>query len=266
LSSWLLELSDRFILEKFVPLAQIGIYSLGYQFGSIVNMAASALNAAWTPYVFRITDQDPENSKIRVARLATYYVLVLAVVFLIIGLFVRDVNHIATEQSYHEAYLVTYWIVVAQLMQGLYYLPVTVLFLIKKTKYIPIVTLASAVVDITLNLVLLPRFGMLAAAWAGFASKVVMVLIVSLIANRLYPIPYEYGRLFKLLLGVIMLFVAGLFVPFTSLWLSLGAKVVLFLLLPAVLALLKFYTSDERDRLRLALHRITFIRVADKLV
>jgi O-antigen/teichoic acid export membrane protein len=41
-----LELSDRAILQRFVSLAQLGQYSIAYQFGTLMNVLASAINNA----------------------------------------------------------------------------------------------------------------------------------------------------------------------------------------------------------------------------
>jgi O-antigen/teichoic acid export membrane protein len=258
LSAWLLELSDRFILEKFVSLSDIGVYSLGYQLGSIVNLFASAVNAAWVPFVFRIVNEDPKNAIGRVSRLATYYILALSMVFLVVALFVREVIIFATPISFHSAYLVAYWVVVAQLAQGLYYVPVNFLFLHKKTQYIPIVTLSSAIVDVLLNLMLLPRYGMIAAAWAGLASKITMVLVVVFISNRVYPVTYEYARLGKLLGAAIALFGFSLFIPSIPITLSLVIKFILFLLFLPSLVFLRFFSDDEKQAVHLFLGRTVF--------
>jgi O-antigen/teichoic acid export membrane protein len=185
-------------------------------------------------------------------------VLVLSAVFLLISLFVREANFILTSQSFHSAYLVAYWVTLAQLTQGLYYIPVNFLFLRKKTQYVPFVTLASAIVDVSLNLLLIPRYGMIAAAWSGFASKIVMVIVVSLIANKVYPIPYEYVRIGKLLSVVLALFATSLLIPSGSLWVSLAEKSALFVSFPLFLYCLQFFTPDEKHGIISTLKNLGF--------
>ena len=256
LSSWLLELSDRFILEKFVPLAEIGIYSLGYQFGSIVNLVASAMNTAWVPFVFRILEQTPQEAAARISRLSTYFVLVLTLVFLGVGLYVREVNLLVTSDAFYPAYRVAYWVALGQLLQGLYYIPVNFLFLRNQTSYIPIITISSAVVDIILNLLLLPHYGMIAAAWAGLVSKMVMLVCVLWISRRVYPIQYENARLGKLLGLALVVFGAGLLVPQVSLPLGFALKTGILSIFPAGLLAFGFFQPEELQAIRAGLARI----------
>ena len=101
-------------------------------------------------------------------------------------------------------------------------------------------------VDVSLNLLLIPRYGMIAAACSGFASKIVMVIVVTLLTNKVYPIPYEYVRIGKLLSVVLALFAASLLIPSGSLWVSLAEKLALFMSFPLFLYCLQFFTSDEK--------------------
>jgi len=256
LSSWLLELSDRFILEKFVPLAEIGIYSLGYQFGSIVNLVASAMNTAWVPFVFRIVEQTPHKAAARISRLSTYFVLVLTLVFLGVGLYVREVNLLVTSEAFYPAYRVAYWVALGQLLQGLYYIPVNFLFLRNQTNYIPIITISSAAVDIILNLLLLPRYGMIAAAWAGLVGKMVMLVCVLWISQKVYPIQYENARLGKLLGLALAVFGAGLLVPQVSLPLGFALKTGILFIFPAGLLGFGFFQPEELQAMRAGLARL----------
>ena len=53
IAHWSLNFVDRVILQAFVPLSEVGVYQLGYQFGMILQAIAIAVNNAWVPYFLR---------------------------------------------------------------------------------------------------------------------------------------------------------------------------------------------------------------------
>jgi O-antigen/teichoic acid export membrane protein len=252
LSAWVLELSDRSILQKYVPLGEIGIYSLGYQFGSLLALLASAINSAWVPFLFRVYDQDPENASKRVSQLITYYVMFLSFILLGLMLFVQNIVEVMASPAYHEAYHVTYWVLVGQFFMALYYIPVNFLFLKKKTQWVPVVTITSGLIDIILNFILIPKYGYIGAAWAGLISKLAMLLIVYFIASKFVNLFYEYRRItLSVVWAAFLIFIGNQFSYF-PLWVNLVIKSLVIIAYPAGLVMLGFLNNDEK----VVLHRL----------
>jgi O-antigen/teichoic acid export membrane protein len=246
LAGWVLELSDRVILERYVTLGELGLYAVSYQLGVVMNVAAAAINNAWSPFLFKTDAEKGDAAKPNLARLATYYTLVLSWTALGISLLAKDILLLLTAPAYHTAYRVTSWIVWGLLLAGLYYIPMSFLFLKSKTGWVPIVTVISGLVNVSLNLWLVPSHGIMAAAWATFLSYGIMLLLVWRIALRIYPFPYEYRRLGLIALAVISLSALGTTIQFDSVGLNLGVKGSLLMIYPVALFLLGFFTPAER--------------------
>jgi O-antigen/teichoic acid export membrane protein len=62
LAGWALEMSDRAILTRLLPLQDVGIYSLGYQLGAARGLMTAAFNAAWVPFLFGILQSEGERA------------------------------------------------------------------------------------------------------------------------------------------------------------------------------------------------------------
>jgi O-antigen/teichoic acid export membrane protein len=77
LAGWALEMSDRAILTRFLPLHDVGVYSIGYQLGAAMGLATTAFNAAWVPFLFGTLKEEGEGAHPKVARLVTYYAIAL---------------------------------------------------------------------------------------------------------------------------------------------------------------------------------------------
>ena len=83
------------------------------------------------------------------------------------------------------------WTAVGVLSPGLYLLTSIGLNITKHTRYYPVSTIAGAGCNVGLNFVLIPRFGILGAAWANAAAYAVQAAVAYRFSQRFYPIAYE---------------------------------------------------------------------------
>lgn len=249
LAGWVLELSDRAILERFVSLDQLGLYSIGYQFGLLMTLVATAVNYAWVPFLYKKDAQQGEAAKPVLTRLATYYTLGFCLAGLALMLLVREVIMLMTAPPFHAADRVAPWIIGGLLFSGLYYIPVNFLFLRRRTGLVPVVTVLSGLVNVGLNLWLAPVYGIMAAAWSTCLAYAVMLGLVWWLARRVYPFPYEYRRLGLIALTTAGLLAVGLIPNYGSFGVTLGVKLGLLLAYPVVLLALGFFTPAEKEQL-----------------
>ena len=68
---------------------------------------------------------------------------------------------------------------------------------------------AALLVNVVLNLLLIPKFGYMAAAWVTLVSYVVVAVAVFVVSSRLHPIRLEHRQLLLVASGVAVLW-AGL--------------------------------------------------------
>ena len=259
LASWILELSDRVILERNVSLSDLGLYNLGYQFGTILIMAANAINMAMAPYIFKTIGEDKTKANDRISPVITYYYLILIASSLGIELIIKDVVQIMTTPEFHSVYAITYWIVAAQLLSASYYIPANILFVEGKTKYIPLVTIISGTINVGLNLWLVPIYGYMASAWATFIAYLIMLYLVWNFSQRFYKLKYEYKRIGLAVIAATIPFIISLIVPVKSLWCSFAIKICLFASFPLLLYIFKFFNQNEKEKISEIINKIPFI-------
>jgi O-antigen/teichoic acid export membrane protein len=199
LSAWALKLMDRWLIAIFIglsptmTLAAIGAYSLGYQIGSIVTIVLTSFNSAWSPYFFSVGD---EESGPRLHREMTTIVMLglLALGVGIAALSVEAIELIA-RRGYEGAAAVIPVVVLGSLLQALYTMFVTVVFHTKRTRRIALLTFASALVNLVLNVLLIPPLGILGAAWATVGGYAFFALGTYLYARRIYPLQVDAVRI-----------------------------------------------------------------------
>jgi O-antigen/teichoic acid export membrane protein len=245
LAGWILEMSDRAILTRFLPLREVGIYSLGYQLGAALGLLTTAFNAAWVPFLFGTLKSEGAEAHRKLARLTTYYAVALCFVGLGWSLLVKYALTFFVGPEFREAYRITPWVVGGYVCSGLYLIPTNLLFWHRQTRVIPLATLAAGGVNVALNLTLVPRYGAIAAAWSTLAAYAVLLIVTWRNAERLHPFPYEYRRLGTIVGLALVLYLAGVVAPFPSLGLETAARVLLWLGFPLGLVALGLFDRAE---------------------
>jgi O-antigen/teichoic acid export membrane protein len=245
LAGWVLELSDRTILARYATLGDVGIYSLGYQIGTVPGLIIAAFNAAWIPYLFKALGTGEPHAPERLSRLATYYAMTLVFFALGLALLVGPMLRLLVAPAYHASAGITPWITAAYVLYGLYIIPISFLFWRERTGRVPLVTLMAGVVNVGLNLWLIPRYGMIAAAWSTLGAYLVMLPVAWASARGVHPFPYEYGRLARVLLVGGALFAVGSALPYASPSLEMAGRLAAWAAFPFALAAVGTFQSRE---------------------
>ena len=246
IAAWLLELSDRLVLERFVQLDEVGLYSIGYVLSTMVYMAATALNQAWLPVMFKRANAGRDEAAPLIADYASYFAVAVAWFALGLALFAEAVLIALTAPSYAGAAVVMPTVILAMVMQSLYLIPVGLLFQSKRTWPISVATLASGAVNVAANFAMVPQLGIRGAALATLVSYTLMLYLVWRTANRIFPVPYQYRRLAALGGTALALYLAGQCLPVgTAPWVLL-TKLLLWGALPVALWFGGFLTERER--------------------
>jgi peptidoglycan biosynthesis protein MviN/MurJ (putative lipid II flippase) len=145
--------------------------------------------------------------------------------------------------------------------QGFYLLTSIGLNITKQTRYYPVATISAAVVNVGLNFVLIPRYGIVGAAWANAVAYGVQAVLGFHLSQRYYPIAYEWPRLARVCAAAIAAYLAAVLLPRVHIavdprsslapvpdLLLRGVTVVAVFL--ALLAVTGFFHAEELERLR----------------
>lgn len=179
LSNTILGSSDRIMIKQMCGAEEAAVYSLAYSCGMIVSILFTSLNQAWEPWLFdRVHEKDYDS----VVKASRYYLVFF--VFLVMGsiLVAPELIWIMGGKAYSEAVYVIPPVMVGYGCKFAYTFYVNMERFEKKTKYISIGTVASAVLNVILNLIFIPIFGYMAAAYTtlvGFFALVFMHYFMS---------------------------------------------------------------------------------------
>lgn len=210
LASMLIELSDRFMLQWFRGLRDVGLYSAGHKLGIFMMLVVMAFRFAWHPF-FLQKQNDPEAPRL-FSKILTIFVFVMSLVFLVVSFYIKEIvsfpimGSTLINQEYWAGIVVVPFILAAYLFDGIYINFHPAIYYSKKTWVISLTVGIAAVINICLNLILIPRMGMIAAGISSLFAYMFMALCTYLIVRKWLPVPYEG---FKLLM-IFVLTLAGI--------------------------------------------------------
>ena len=204
-----MEIIGRFFIEKFLGRSELGIFSESYKLAMAVSLIIAAYRFAWQPFFLSVAGN--ENAKELYARIMTYFLLFIAYLYLFVGLFVDDIVrglHFFGPQ-YWDGVKIVPVVMLAYVFYGLYVNLIVGIYIKKKSVYLPYITGAGALVNIGLNVLLVPVWGIMGAAVASAVSYFIMAGLMVVTVHKIYPIKYEYERLAKILIIAGICFAAG---------------------------------------------------------
>lgn len=166
--------SDRVMMQNMgIASSEIGIYSLYYSFVAVLSMLLSALNTSWCPFYYDDLDtQDWERLRIKCVNYIELFT-VLTIGFLLLS---REVGYLLAGADYWGGMPVIPILTLAVYFTFMYQFAVNFEFFHKKTNLVALGTIAAAILNITLNAVLIRPWGMYGAAIATMISYAALFL------------------------------------------------------------------------------------------
>ena len=244
LSLYALNFVDRIIIVRTVGLAEAGLYSLAVKFSQAVNVLARGFQLAWPPLAYSI--RDDEEARRAYAAVVTYFLAASAFVVAGMWLLSRWIARALAAPEFFESYEAVGLISTAVTLYALYMVLLVILGRTGRTEFNFPATGAALVANVVLNLILVPPLGIVGAGIALVASYLVVVALMYSFTQRLFPVPYEWGRLARIVIVTAALVGLGELLLPTDGFAALVARIVLWLLYPAVLLASGFFTAEER--------------------
>jgi O-antigen/teichoic acid export membrane protein len=243
LALWAINFIDRLFINGYKGQSEVGVYSLAIRISSVIIFVMTAFQLAWPAFAYSIRDDD--EARRTYAYVLTYLLLVTCWLSLALGLLapwivdVLDPHHHFGRSA--EAVPLLCFATAA-------YSGYTVLAIgigrARQTQFNWIVTGAAALLNIALNMALIPPYGMMGAAVATLVAYAALFVGMWLNSRRVYPVPYQWRRVVTLAAVA-----AGLTVLGRELG-SLPVAIALVLAYPLALLPLGFYQPAELARLR----------------
>ncbi len=187
--TWILRSSDNWIIKYYKDLAQVGLYNLGFRVASIMRFVINGIFLAVVQYFYRLAKEEKRDD---LGRMATYFAVFMVTVALCVATFGRELIFILAAEPYHPAAAVVPMLTLAFLFRAMFIFPNCAIQFKERTAVMSLVTVAGAVLNLGLNFVLIPRFGMMGAAITTAITLFCMWVTLQFFSQRTYPLKYDY--------------------------------------------------------------------------
>jgi O-antigen/teichoic acid export membrane protein len=240
----IMSVGDRFVMTRYLSIAEIGVYSIGVSFGLIEKIVLGAFEYAWAPFYYA-TAREPDAPRV-FSSVATYGIAVLCLMTAGLSAIASDLLDLVTHGQYVAAAGVVTWTAVGVAFYGVYLLTSIGLNITSRTAYYPMTTAVGAAVNIGLNFMFVPRFGIIGAAWANAASYALQAALAYAFSQHFYPVAYEYGRVLRAVSASVLAFGAARALPAMPPAAGVLARgVTVMAVMTAILWLTRFFNPEE---------------------
>lgn len=173
LSIYILEQSDKIMIQKMSGIDKVGIYSVAYSIGNAMNIVTNSITQALTPWLYRRLKED--NLKEIKNKLLSIFMFVIAIISIFI-LFVPEFLSIIASEQYYEAIYVVSPVSASIFFTLVYGFFATIEFYFNKNKFSMIISGFSAVINILLNFIFISLLGYQAAGYTTMICYAILTI------------------------------------------------------------------------------------------
>ena len=203
-STWILTTSDRLILLEFMGELSVGLYGISTRFVNLVNVFTNSIYMAYTTFAF--SSKNDKDSKYVYSTVLDVMNLFLTAGIFVVSMFSIEILHLMVDAQYYGAYIILPPLLFAQLLYASNTIVSYGLSFEKKSGLMLFSVTSAAILNLILNILLIPRFGLVAAAMTTWLGYLCMLLLSNYFSQKVYPCPYKVKKL--VFFNIIMLGVA----------------------------------------------------------
>lgn len=220
---------DRYLLEKYLNLTQLGYYNVGNRFGTYYNQLNSSLKTAWFPMIYKMVAQRKDFKTI-LPSLSLFYFYVLTIFALSASLLLKEVIFWFGRDKFIQAYQYVPLFILVYLITNFATAWGRGLDLAKKPQYTLFSTIPAMATSIALLYWWVPQYGAYGALGALLIASFVRTFIFVLVAYIFYPRRFLFKEVLLICFLLAAVFYTGYQIEFDSTLVSFLAKTILVLI------------------------------------
>jgi len=190
LAGWIKTGLDRVFLTSLVGVAATGIYSVGYQLGTIVMVIATSLYKAWLPKLYEMMSNITDEDKKRIVKFTYLYFIGILLLTIILYFSLDIFIKLFIGEEFSESKNIVLFILMAYAFDSMYFAVVPYMFYNKKTKIISAVTISTSAIHAPLSYWLIKEYEMYGATYASVVTFGLTFFVIWYYSNKVYAMPW----------------------------------------------------------------------------
>lgn len=195
LALWVKTAFAKIFITDSIGLAENGVYSFAISINAIFLLFATAFFSAFSPYMYKKLSSTAIKEEIYLIKKdivkKVYMFLVFYAFILIIGYFVLYfiIHHFFLEK-YGESLSFLPYLLGYNLFNAAYISLASLVYYTKTTKFLGILTIITAFLNIVLLFVLIPVLGTIGAPIATLIVSIFTLILIYFYSNKVFPMPW----------------------------------------------------------------------------
>tara|TARA_Y100000768_G_C23988997_1_gene690844 strand:+ start:3479 stop:4900 length:1422 start_codon:yes stop_codon:yes gene_type:complete len=227
LGGYLFMYSDKLILEKYVSISLVGVYAVADTIARVFKSFVNAFSTTFYPVFIEKCKISISEGKDLVYEVSRSWFVVLGVSFYFFSILTKPVIFILTTEEFYYAQNIIPVLAFAYLLRGVYIFPVNTFYFTKKTSFLSLVTIMSGIINIFLNILIIPNYGIDGAVLSTLFSFTLNLIAFQFLSKFTFIIKYDKSGVLFLISVVLSTFVIIYFFNFKNLYFELGIKLFL---------------------------------------
>lgn len=205
---------------------QLGIYGATSKIAMIMAMFTQAFRFAYEPFVFGKSKE--KDNREMYAQAMKFFIIFTLLAFLAV-MFYLEILRYVIGRDYWEGLKVVPIVMAAEMFMGVYFNLSFWYKLTDETKWGAYFSLTACAIVILMNVFLIPVYGYIACAWAGFTGYAIAMLLSYFVGQKKYPIRYDLKGISGYVLLALVLYAVGEWMPLDNTVLRLLFRTLLLL-------------------------------------
>ena len=189
LSSVAIMYTDKLMLSAMINIEANGIFSVGFMVGQVIGLIQNSFNQAWVPWVFNVLKKNDEKDKSKIVKYTYYYFVGILLLTLVLWVFTPLIYSIIGK-AFASSITLVFWISLGFAFNGMYKMVSVYFFYLEKTKQLAIISFTSAIINVLLNLWLIPMYGILGAALSTMTAMFTQFLFTWIWSSYYIKMPW----------------------------------------------------------------------------
>ena len=192
LTDQVVNLSDRLILLMFLDLKIVGYYTLAYTGGRVLSVITGSFINSWTPEFYEIMSKNSKDKS--VTKVLEEFIAILTIVCIFAQVFSPEIIKLIFPVKFYDSIEFIPVILPAVVIQAFYCLDYFFHFH-EDSWYIIFFTFFCMIFNLVFNLLLVPRYGAIIAAWTTLVAFLLRAILEMIVIRRKYNVGFNYKNL-----------------------------------------------------------------------
>jgi O-antigen/teichoic acid export membrane protein len=248
---WIIRTSDRYFITHFLGLPQNGIYSSSVTLASLASLFYAPISFVLFALISRLWEQKRLEDAKSYLDYSLKLFLTLAIPGAVgISILSQPLLELLTTSQFLAGKELVFLVTMGIIFLGVFQMNVNLILLDNRAKLIPLITAIGAITSVVMNIILIPRIGIMGAALSSCVSYFMLALIATLWARKTVRYNLNFKYYGKVIASTLVMLICLSFLKVDDVWSIILAAFIGVTVFGAGLLLLRTFSAQDKQLIR----------------